>query len=55
MHREGFIRLGKPVVLSESLLSAYKTLCQVCNAEDWIAKVVDLKHQARAALLQSQW
>lgn len=54
MHREGFVRLGTPVVLTESLLSAYKALCQVCDAEDWLAGVVDLKQQARASLVQSQ-
>lgn len=55
MHREGFVRLGTPAVLTESLLSAYKALCQVCDAEDWLAGVVDLKQQARASLSQSTW
>ena len=54
MHHEGFVRLGTPVVLTASLLSAYKALCQACDAENWLIGVVDLKHRARASLVQSQ-
>jgi hypothetical protein len=54
MHREGFVRLGMPVPLIGSLLSDYKALCQVYDAEDWLAGVIDLKRKAQAFLAQSQ-
>lgn len=54
MHREGFVRLGMPVLLMGSLLSEYRILCQACDAEDWLAGVINLKRQVRTPLAQSQ-
>lgn len=48
MHSEGFVRLGTPVLLSGSLLSAYKELCQASSADDWLDGVIALKQKAKA-------
>jgi hypothetical protein len=54
MYREGFVRLGMPVPLTGPLLSTYKALCQVSDADDWLTGTIELKRQARASLTQSQ-
>lgn len=49
MHSEGFVRLGTPVLLDGSLLSAYKELCQASCADAWLDGVIDLKRRAKSA------
>lgn len=55
MYREGFVRLGMAVPLTGSLLSAYKTLCQASNSDEWLGGAINLKRQARSYIDQSQW
>ncbi len=50
MHREGFVRLGTPVLLNGSLLSAYRELCQASCAEEWLEGVKDIKRQAKSSV-----
>lgn len=54
MHQEGFVRLGVPVTLDDSLLSAYQALCKVQNVKDWLSGVISLKRQAMACLFEQQ-
>lgn len=48
MHREGFVRLSNPFLLSGSLLSAYREVCQATSTDEWLDGVIALKHQAKS-------
>lgn len=54
MHSEGFVRLGTPIALTGPLLSAYLALSGASAANDWLARVTDLKQQAQALLASSR-
>ena len=50
MYKEGFVRLGSPILLVGSLLAHYRAICEKArSAHDWLSSAVDLKCQARSA------
>lgn len=54
MHKEGFVRLARPILITNSLMDEYYELCFSKNVREWKERVGKLKKAAKELMLNKK-